>query len=253
METLCHSCQLPTNGSYYHRDCFLELTPEDEEVAQLMACEEEMPTEEELMPEMQETTPLSAKAYLEELGYYSEMGESYAENFKRISIGIENISPALLKRVPQGAVHDGELSIFRFLNEECTFLMWKLMLFKFESVVRIDMNCISKFYYNLETDDVMHLGCVDEVPANVTLATASFYDMDKGECQEFIKEHESLFFCDVCQKFIMHNGCENVKEDILKAERKKFEDYHSKVTLYAEEEILCEFKVMYDGLMSTDE
>lgn len=247
----CLDCGICTNGSQYHKGCF-KVTIEDEEVEQLMACDEDMPTEEELdkVCPVRETTPLSAKEYFAELGYYSELGEAYAANYEKVEIDKDRLSAYDLQCIPETAFKDGVVSIYRYLNEECDLKMVSLMEKFFSQFVRIDVNCATEVYYDLEEKVLHHMWCIEDVQPTMTHAVLSIKNCDKSLFQELLLEHTDQFFCNTCKKFILHNGCENLNEQAFNFMIRKAAKYHDLISISYEtsDNEVYKLSSLYDAL-----
>ena len=220
----CFDCNRCTNGSQLHKSCSngsqlhtscFKIAPEDEEVKQLMAgVEESLPSieDEEEMSAMQETTPLTAIDMVDELGYYAQLAKDTERDHEKITVPIANIPEGYRKFLPESAITDDTISVYRWLNEDCSILHYYIQKFLFTDVIRVRCNTMVQCYYNSDTKEIFHLDCLDleRDGQKVTPAVLVFRDVSQSDFGELMNNVKQLLFCDKCFNFMLLNGVEKM-------------------------------------------
>ena len=189
----CAHCGLCTNGSQVHRSCFKFLA-EDEEVAQLMAGpEESLPTstEEKIADALQSDEVLSEEAY------YVEMGELHDEEYKRVSLDIKTFRKTLVDCIPESGIVDGKITINRYLNSNCSIVMYRLMKTVWDNIIREeDVNMVAGLYFDLYDRVSYHEWCIPENRTETcSEACIKIVNFKNCDLSEYISENLGLFFC----------------------------------------------------------
>jgi hypothetical protein len=178
------------------------------------------------MSKVQRATPLSAVQYLKELGYYAQMGETYAENYRKEEFNIK----AIPKRFHQdllkfNMVNHKKISVYRWLNENCSKLMFEIMKSKFDTIYRIDALTLTPIYWDLKEKEIYHLDCVEKPNDTTTYGVATLFG-DKEFLKDCIDTMDSFMFCNGCGKFIFPNGIECLDQRVYEKEKIKLAEKH---------------------------
>nr|QOD39567.1 NS3 [uncultured densovirus] len=198
----CAHCSLCTKGSQVHSSClkdFVEMSIEDNEVLDLLAIDEEMPTEEQEIEaiSIQRNTPLSFEKEMDDLTY----------KFETTQTSLDFVNEDLARHYPKADFDDDYYIQFRlpsYLSDKVSkfqfFLMynqWGSEMCYYSRGVPIRMRKAVTFVAN---DNLCHISCVDRFAYRTAILTVEA--RNHVEFIELVSSTPENFFCTHCEMFL---------------------------------------------------
>jgi len=264
-----HCASLLTDNKVRMASCakdieVIDVTVEDEEVAELMAgSQESLPTEDEEneADEVQRDTPLSAEEYFAELvelenkhaeAYYQEVGKEIEEEYKRVTFPVDVFPKNLLACIPESGIINGKIAINRYLSQSVGITMYRLMKTKWDNIIREPVvNMSSSLFFDLDGYCSYHEWCVPEESKNTcTRACIKLVDFENSKLSEYIHDHLEIFFCQTCDTSIINNYC-NWNAKLCGEAATALQQKNVINTLFIDDDIKFQLQVEFDGLLVT--
>ena len=170
----CFSCGLCTSGGQFHRSCMFVQKDESK---------------------------------ISEEEFYEIMAAEHEEEYRRESVKVRTIPLSMQIFIPESAIVSGKIELDRYIRSTTSILMYRFMRTQWTNLFRLPLiEMVVELVFDLDEGVVLHPHCVvDAEKGTFTPACMFIRGMRAPDLMQQIDRNPEYFFCDHCDRSIVHN------------------------------------------------